>query len=93
YKFKSYREFLAIEYFNLAEVKLYCQDNRIKNMIEYKRHARSHARLKVHPNSIDGYKNAKDIFWEPTEYQPLIDVGLPVWADLVKCYCERLKYS
>ncbi len=91
YGFDSYKDFLNLQYWSLEEVKQYCQEKRISKIGEYKEHAHLHPKLKVHPNQIDGYKNSKDILWEPATFQPLLDLGMTTWAELAEDYCSSLK--
>lgn len=53
YGHKSYAELLKLHYFSLAETRQYCALKRIRNLGEYKSHARNHPRLKVNPTQID----------------------------------------
>ncbi len=91
YGFDSYKDFLNLQYWSLEEVKQYCQEKRISRIGKYKEHAHLNPKLKVNPNQIDGYKNSKDILWEPAAFQPLLDLGMTTWAELAEDYCSSLK--
>ncbi|HCE3304110.1 TPA: tyrosine-type recombinase/integrase [Vibrio parahaemolyticus] len=91
YGFDSYKDFLNLQYWSLEEVKQYCQEKRISKIGKYKEHAHLHPKLKVNPNQIEGYKNSKDILWEPATFQPLLDLGIMIWAELAEEYCSSLK--
>ncbi|MEN0037963.1 MAG: VPA1269 family protein [Cellvibrio sp.] len=81
YGLKTFREFMEFRYLDLAETKLYCEQNNIKTRGEYAEHVRRNRYLRS-TNSLPGYVNSESILVKktyfdscPNEYAEWVDLA------------------
>lgn len=72
YGFKSFKELIQFDYFNLEEICEYIKKHKIRNSENYVRHAKTNPYLRAHPNKIKGFVG-KLHYYNPTQLDDLLE--------------------
>ena len=84
YGLDSYAEFIEFRYWDIKQVKIYCTENKISTIKDYKKHASKIVHLRERYQYIEGFTKANDFLYIPHLFENIEDLGFKQWAELAR---------